>query len=316
MIKVVEMYYKQGLSQVEIGQQLNVSRTTVSRVLTRARKEGYVEIKINYPEGTVVSKEKRLEKKFHLKEASIAYSQPGEKIEDEVGFYAADYLLRILRNHMTIAMCRGNTLFKMVSCLSNDMRLKFMKLKDINVVTLMAATNLPVDATREERLIYSNFLIDEVGRILNGRTYHLLAPQYVENAEMKQHFMSEKSVKETLNIAMHADAAIMGIGSVDEHSAMVRSGLLDEKQFEDLHIKGGVGELLSHIIDRNGDLIQDDFENRVISLDLDDLMKIPIRVGVACGMNKKDSILSVLKKEYINVLITDDEVADYLLSVE
>ena len=50
IIKVVEMHYKQGLSQQEIGKKLNVSRTTISRALAQAKKQGYVQIKINYPE--------------------------------------------------------------------------------------------------------------------------------------------------------------------------------------------------------------------------------------------------------------------------
>ena len=42
--KVVEMHYKQGRSQQEIAKILNVSRATVSRAITKAKKEGYVEI--------------------------------------------------------------------------------------------------------------------------------------------------------------------------------------------------------------------------------------------------------------------------------
>jgi DNA-binding transcriptional regulator LsrR (DeoR family) len=39
IIKVVEMHYKQGLSQQEIGKKLNVSRTTISRALAQAKKQ-------------------------------------------------------------------------------------------------------------------------------------------------------------------------------------------------------------------------------------------------------------------------------------
>ena len=72
IIKVVEMHYKQGMSQQEIGKRLNVSRTTISRILAQARREGYVQIKINYPEDATVSLENQLEEKYGLKEAVIA----------------------------------------------------------------------------------------------------------------------------------------------------------------------------------------------------------------------------------------------------
>mgnify|MGYP000797706614 CR=1 FL=1 len=66
IIKVVEMHYKQGMSQQEIGKKLNVSRTTISRVLAQAKREGYVQIKINYPENSAINLEGALEQKLSL----------------------------------------------------------------------------------------------------------------------------------------------------------------------------------------------------------------------------------------------------------
>lgn len=316
IIKVVEMYYKQGMSQVEIGKKLEVSRTTVARALVKARKQGYVEIKINYPEGSLISTEEQLENKYHLKEVAIACQKPNENIADEVAYYASDFIIRMLHNHMTIAMTRGETIAETIASLKNDVRLKFLKLEDIKVVTLMAATNVPLGADIQYKLSYSNYLCEETSQILNGTTYQILAPQYVDSAATRDLFLKEKNVKEVLDMAAGADVALVGIGTVDKDSAMVRAGLLPEDQFSNLYAKGGVGEILSHIIDENGHLIEDDFENRLISLDLESLKKIPVRVGVAYGIHKAEAVHAVLKKGYINVLITDEFIADYLLKVE
>ena len=316
IIKVVEMYYKQGMSQVEIGKKLEVSRTTVARALTKARKQGYVEIKINYPEGAVISKEEQLEKKYNLREAAVACQKPNEDITEEVAYYASDFILRILHDHMTLGMARGETIAKTIACLKEDVRLKFLKPEDIRVVTLMATTNIPAGADLQYKRAYSNYLCEETANILNGTIYHILAPQYVDNGETKQLFLREKNVKTVLNIAANADAALIGIGTVDEHSAMVRGRLLPEKQFEELKQKGGVGELLSHIIDKEGNLIEDGFEERLISLDLESLKKIPVRIGVASGIRKAEAVRAALNKQYINVLITDEYIADYLLGAK
>ena len=58
--KVVEMYYRKGMSQLQIGKKLNVSRTTVFRALEKAKKEGYVQVVINRPQGLLISKEEAL----------------------------------------------------------------------------------------------------------------------------------------------------------------------------------------------------------------------------------------------------------------
>ena len=121
------MHYKQGLSQQEIGKKLNVSRTTNIKSTAQAKKQGYVQIKINYPEDSAINLEGRLEERFGLKEAVIASSLNENDLKEEIAFFASDYLLRTLKNHMTIALTRGVTLQNMVEFLGKDVRLKFLK---------------------------------------------------------------------------------------------------------------------------------------------------------------------------------------------
>lgn len=310
------MHYKQGMSQQEIGKRLNVSRTTISRILAQARREGYVQIKINYPEDATVNLENQLEEKYGLKEAVIASVQNKDELADEIAFYASDYLLRTLKNHMTIALTRGVTLQNMVEYLGNDVRLKFLKTDDVNVVPLMAATNISVSKDKGYRMAYSNYLIEEVARIFRANSYQMLAPQYVSGAEAKQYFMQEDSIKEVFDLAKNADIAVAGIGTLNHNSALINAELIPMEEFERLQKMGGTGEILSHVVDRDGNLIKDRFEDHLMSLDLEDFKKIPVRVGVAYGIEKKDSILGVLRGGYINVLITDEEVAQYLADIE
>lgn len=307
------MHYKQGMSQQEIGKKLNVSRTTISRTLAQAKREGYVQIKINYPEGSAINLEEQLEKKFQLKEAVIASAQDDKERKEEIAFYASDYLLRTLKNHMTVALTRGVTLQTMVEYLGKDVRLKFLKTDDVNVVPLMAATNISISAEKSYRMAYSNYLIEEVARIINGNSYQMLAPQYVTSPEAKEVFLKEESIKEVFDLAKKADIAVAGIGTLDHNSALINAELIPMEEFERLQKKGGTGEILSHVVNKDGNLIEDEFEQHLISLDLEDLKKIPIRVGVAYGMDKKDAILGVLRGGYINVLITDEDVAKYLI---
>lgn len=312
IIKVVEMHYKQGMSQQEIGKKLNVSRTTISRVLAQAKREGYVQIKINYPENSAINLEGALEQKFGLKEAVIASAQKEAELKDEIAFYASDYLLRTLKNHMTVALTRGVTLQNMVEYLSRDVRLKFLKTDDVNVVPLMAATNISVSAPKSYRMAYSNYLIEEVARIINGNSYQMLAPQYVTSPEAKDVFMKEESIREVFDLAKLADIAVVGIGTLDQNSALINAELIPLEEFQRLQSMGGIGEILSHVVDKDGNLMKDQFEQHLISLDLEDFKKIPIRVGVAYGIEKKEAILGILRGGYINVLITDEKVAKYL----
>ena len=173
---------------------------------------------------------------------------------------------------------------------------------------------------KEYRLAYSNYMSEETARLLNGNGYQLLAPQFVSSAEVKNTFIGEKSIKDILNMAAAADAAIVGIGTVEANAEVVNSIVeaetIPEEEYKRLEEKGGIGEVIGYVVDKDGNMIDDPIENQLICLELEKLKKIPIRIGVAYGMKKANAILSVLKGGYINVLITDEEVAEFLMKAE
>jgi DNA-binding transcriptional regulator LsrR (DeoR family) len=52
----------------------------------------------------------------------------------------------------------------------------------------------------------------------------------------------------------------------------------------------------------------------VVGITLDDLRKIPRVIGIAGGKQKAMSILGALRGSYLDVLVTDERTADYLIS--
>ena len=185
--------------------------------------------------------------------------------------------------------------------------------KGKNIQQALAATNISVSMDKGYRMAYSNYLIEAVAKIINGNSYQMLAPQYVTSPEAKKVFMEEKSIKEVFDLAKSADIAVAGIGTLDHNSALTNAEFIPMEEFERLQKKGGTGEILSHVVDKDGKLVKDEFEEHLLSLDLEEFKKIPIRVGVAYGLDKKEAILGVLRGGYVNVLITDEKVANYLI---
>ena len=85
LIKVAELYYRDGLSQQEIAKKLHTSRTSISRALIQARNEGYVQIRIQYPEQSDLGLERELEEKYGLTEALIAVPAYDQSSDQEYG---------------------------------------------------------------------------------------------------------------------------------------------------------------------------------------------------------------------------------------
>lgn len=83
LMKIVDMYYKQDMSQEKIAKRLNVSRTTISRALARAKKEGFVKILIDFPAENSINLEKQLEEKYSIKEV-VAVTSKTEEVSGDL----------------------------------------------------------------------------------------------------------------------------------------------------------------------------------------------------------------------------------------
>ncbi len=315
IIKVVEMHYIQGMSQVEISQRLGVSRTTVSRTLAQARQRRYIEFKVNYPDTVTPGSESNLEQKFGLKEAVVVTEKSDSDMDQEIAFFASDYLFRVMKNHMTLAYASGRALKNLADCMKNDVRLKFLELSDVKVVPLIATYNAAENVSMKHRMAYSNYSMDLIAQLLEGRVYHLLMPPIVSSKQIRDDFFQEPSIREIVSRIERADVAVVGIGTLQEESAGIYANMIGMEEFDRLSKKGGVSEFLLHVIDKDGQIVDDEYEYHVSSINLEKFKKIPIRIGVAYGMEKKEAILASLRGGLINVLITDEHVAEYLAEV-
>lgn len=312
--RVIEMYYDRHMSQAEIAKYFNVSRMTISRTIDKAKEERYVQVQINRPEEIELCKESQIEKKYGLNEVIIIYKYEGVDYRQQAAYHTADFLLRSLHDDMTIAFGRGRTLRSMVDYIQQDARLNFKKFKGLKLVPLTAPTNFPPSKGAEYRFAYTNYLIDQIASILNGDAYRLLAPLHVSSKEVRDLFLAEPSIKEIFELTAQADLAIAGIGTFDKDSNTLLNPSLSKKDVDEILNSPAVGELLGHVLDKNGNILPLGREDKTITLPMNDFIKIPVRVGVATGIEKKQAIQSVLNGKLINVLITDEEVADYLIA--
>src|SRR3954470_23172704 len=111
LVKVAQLYHLQGLNQDQIGRQLGVSRSKVSRMLKEGRERGLVEISIHYPSRFALDLERRLESELGLREAVVvnASGVVGNQILSAVAGAAADYLVRVLQPGDVLGVSGGET---------------------------------------------------------------------------------------------------------------------------------------------------------------------------------------------------------------
>jgi lsr operon transcriptional repressor len=111
-----------------------------------------------------------------------------------------------------------------------------------------------------------------------------------------------------------ADIALVGIGTTEtEYSSFYLSGLLTEKELTIIRRNGVVGDVAGNYYYKDGSPYMDEFLSRMITIRREDLVRIPVRIGIAGGPGKVEAIRAALISRLVNSLVTDSVTARQVL---
>jgi DNA-binding transcriptional regulator LsrR (DeoR family) len=309
LVTVASLYYELNQNQQQIADRLEISRSSVSRMIKEARDLGIVEIRIHKPVNRDYHLEQALLDRFGLQDAYVLVTA-GELRDKEalygVGRLAAAYLQRVIGGmtpHTCIGTAWGTGAFAAVNALPEDRE------RQIDIVQMLGSV------TVADPLIDGPDLARLLAAKLGGRHYDLHAPVLVEQPVLRAMLVNEPSVREGLQRGRSVALAITGIGTMaEEASSFLRAGHLTVAELAQLRAEGIVGETCGRFFDAWGGYAQFAINERVIGIALDDLRRIPRVIAVACGLPKALSILAALRGGYMTVLATDDVTARAVLA--
>ena len=303
LVKISKQYLEDGLTQQEIADNLRVSRSTVSRLLSRARSERLIQISVKVPPGIYPELERSLERRFGLVEAVVAEAPDPESptsIAHELGRTAADYLHRTVQAGDIIGFAWGQTMKAMVDATRRRV------VPDVTVVQMNGSL------TPQMTDLHATSLTRDLAARLGGACYILQAPGVVDRVETQKILMADAQVRQVFDLASQADIAFLGIGTIAADTLWGRAGLLTKEVTAELASLGAVGDIMSRYFDRDGELVNSSLCRRIVGLPIEELKRVGRRVGVAGGRDKLAGILGALRGSHINVLITDRVTAERL----
>ncbi|XJZ26678.1 sugar-binding transcriptional regulator [Bacillota bacterium Lsc_1132] len=302
LVKVAQMYYEEGATQSEIAEIIGVSRSLVSKFLTKAKELGIVEITI-HDEGLHQFRqlERKVERLYNLREVVCIESVGHEASKKHLGEATSEFLLRVIKDGQIIGFSSGTTLYEVAKAINSP-----QLFPSVTIVPLVGGVgNERVD-------IHSNYIVAKVGDALQANYELLHIPVMVDTKEAKEVLMRQPSIKNTFDLAEQSSIAVVGIGGSPEHSTMVQSYLgLDYQEItEDTEI---VGDICYNFINKFGKPVLNSWNERVIAVELKKLKNIPLVIGVASGLEKVNAIKAALEGSLIHVLITDEVTANALV---
>lgn len=295
LTEIAVAYYQDEITQEEIAKKFGISRIKVGRLLKRAKEEGIVEINVRYHPVFSTRLEQQMLERFPISRALIALDhQDEEEQRRQVAVLVSNYLAMSLKDEMVLAVGQGRNVAAIADHVGSVTE------RNCKFICGIGGTHRPGDA------INADHISRRLAKKFGGSSETLYAPAYVENRALKEAFMQNGTIKETLDRARKADVALVGIGDMNENSYMVKLGWFTPHEIIDASLNQGViGDIAGYdFFNAQGQHVDTVMNDRVIGLSIDELRKIPCVIAIASENTKALAILGALRTGAIDIIAT------------
>jgi deoxyribonucleoside regulator len=310
-IRAARMYYYQNMTTEAIAQELSMSRSTISRLLSFARRQGLVEIRIVDPNEHTQLLEQKIIERFKIKRAHVV---PVSDIVGEaewlerVAQYTANYWNSIFDSNMILGIAWGTT----TSTVSRHLIIKATR--NSQIVQLNGAGN-----TQTMGIEYASEIIMRFSQNYQAIAHLFPVPTFFDYAETKKALWEERSISRLLDLQNKADLLLYSIGSVNAGipSHVYSGGYLEKRDILELEREGLVGDIATVFFREDGSFNNIAINNRASGPSLD-LFQKKYGVCVVSGLAKVRGLFAALKGGLMKELIVDEPTArrlveDYIL---
>lgn len=299
MLKVAKLYYYDNWSQQKIAEELHISRSNVSRLLSACLKEKIVEIRINDSMSVSSETANIIKRRYQLQEVYISESHTDVRQNaDAVGALAAEYVKSVLSNGMLLGISSGYL------CRSIAMQLKPPLPSDVDVVQLMGGIcDLAHNCDGQS-------LTTLFAKRLVGKAHILHAPLMVKSNRTREAIVHEPVIRNTMELYNKIDLAIVNIEQMQQNNSnnqvLMQADLV---QLQELNAKASI---VGRYFDIDGNSCNAGINERVISIGIDQLRATPHVMAVVAGKDKLKATISILRCGLVNALFLDDVLANSL----
>ncbi|WP_409484885.1 sugar-binding transcriptional regulator [Arsenicicoccus dermatophilus] len=302
MLRAAQLYYLQDRTMDAVAADLGVSRSTVSRLLARARETGLVRITVAAPEHPADHTARALHEAFgvtvHVVPTPAAAGDP-QRIE-AVARRAAGLLGDWFRDGMTLGVAWGTTMSAVAA------HLRPTELVDARVVQLNGAANARTAGVR-----HTTQLLDRFATAFGADLYYFPAPAFFDYAETRDLLWQESAVRRILELRRTCDLAVFSVGAFRGRllSQVYSSGYLRAEEVAALAEQRVVGDVATHFLRVDGSFADIALNRRASGPSPAELRRVTRRLCVVAGDNKIQGTLGALRAGVITDLVVDERTA-------
>jgi DNA-binding transcriptional regulator LsrR (DeoR family) len=302
-LRAAWMYFVEEMTQNEIALKLGVGRVTVVRLLAAARERNEVKITIGDRLAECVEAERLLESRFGVEEAIVVpLSARGADATGPVAAATGAYVSSLVRANMRIGVGWGRTLVSSLAFMTER------NVENLSVVSLLGGI-------MKARKFNPAEFAWRFASLFQADCYLMTAPLVVDSAATRQTLIERCGLGDIFELAKSLDAVVLGAAGMGADATAHLSKFISNADRASLVKAGAVGDVLFNFFDAGGNLVDHPINERVMSVPLDIIKKVPTRVLAAGGASKVPALAGALAMVKPTVLITDEYTARDLLKL-
>ena len=299
LVATAVMYYERHLSQEAIARRLGMSRSSVSRLLARARDLGVVSIQIEPPNADPALPG-RLASRLGLDAVHVA---PGRALEAEPGPVLAGALADALDDARLapgdVAVVSWGRAVASVS--------RYVRRRDAGVVVVPAMGGQVGDRP----WFQPNDIARTFAHAVAGQARFLNAPAVV-SPELDRALRAEADTRAVIDLWDRATVALVSVGAWPKPDPRDAA---EGFPVDDPALADAVGDVAGLPFTSGGELIPWPTDRRLLGVGPEQLRRIPHVIGLAGGVSKARAAVGAARAGLIDTLVTDTPTARAILTL-
>ncbi|EFG36475.1 erythritol transcriptional regulator EryD [Brucella sp. NVSL 07-0026] len=301
-LRAARLHFVAGMTQSAVAKRLGLPSVKAHRLIAKAVADGAVKVTIDGDITECIDLENRLADLYGLDYCEVAPDIGEEGLPlMALGHASANFMRREIEHgdHEVIGIGHGRTLSAAVGYMPRVMA------NDLRFVSLLGGLTRNFAANPHD-------VMHRIAEKTGMPAYVMPVPFFANTAEDREVLLAQRGVTTVFDMGCRAELKIVGIGTVDAQAQLVTSGMIELGEVEEIANLGGVGEMLGHFFNANGQWLETALTGRTIAASVEnaDMSRI---VALAGGLSKVDAIRAVLKSGRLYGLITDERTAKALI---
>lgn len=297
LYQVAQLYYEQGATQAEIAQQLDVSRPSISRMLSEARGQGIVEIRVRRPAPSDMGQLRdALADKLGIEEVHLAPGDQSRRLGPGLAPPTRQALERVnLQAGDVMLIASGETTYALAQ----------HRLGDYSGVVIAPTVGGQAEPDPWHQ---TNEVVRAFTASSGGYPHYLFAPSMPSEALLSA-LQDDPGYQQIMEDWNTAKVALVGVGAPPR----TRKSISQSVPRNHPEVLRAAGDVCLAFFDETGAEIRFPGNERMVRIPGPALQKVPTRIAVAVGTQKAASILTAARSGWFNAIITDEETARAVL---